>query len=276
MKTTVQLSLIIVFCLPILLYAQGDLLITPTRVVFEGNKLKEELNLVNVGNDTAIYAVSFVQYRMTADGGFIQIDTPDSGQMFADPYLRLFPRRVTLAPREPQVIMLQLRRKPDMKDGEYRSHLYFRAEKDNAPLGSEQAGQDTSTLKVQLIPVFGLSIPVIIRTGTVSVQAGLSDLRFFYEQDTIPYLSFDILRSGNISVYGDIKVDYTPEWGRGYEMAMIKGVGIYTNLNRRHIIVRLNRNTAIPVKKGKITVTYSAPGENFKGMVLTQKELELN
>jgi hypothetical protein len=276
MKTTFLFTLILSFCLTTFIYAQGDLLITPTRVVFEGNKQKEELNLVNVGNDTAIYAASFVQYRMTADGGFVQIETPDSGQMFADPYLRLFPRRVTLAPREPQVIMLQLRRKPDMKDGEYRSHLYFRAEKDNAPLGTEQKGQDTTTLNVQLIPVFGLSIPVIIRTGKVSAQAGISDMRFFYEQDTIPNLAFDLIRTGNISIYGDIKVDFTPEWGPGYDMAMVKGVGVYTNLNRRHVIVRLTRNAAIPVKKGKITVTYSAQTENFKSVVLSQQELQLN
>ena len=60
---------------------QGDLLITPTRVVFQGNKQKEELNLVNVGADTAVYVVSFVQYNMKEDGSFVQIDKPDSGQM---------------------------------------------------------------------------------------------------------------------------------------------------------------------------------------------------
>ena len=32
--------------------AQGDLLVTPTRVVFEGNKQIEELNLLNMGKDT--------------------------------------------------------------------------------------------------------------------------------------------------------------------------------------------------------------------------------
>ncbi len=70
--------------------AQSDLLITPIRVVFEGNKQKEALNLVNMGKDTATYSISFIQYNMEEDGSFIVIETPDSGQMFADPYLTDF------------------------------------------------------------------------------------------------------------------------------------------------------------------------------------------
>ena len=50
--------------------AQGDLIITPNRVVFEGRKLKEELNLVNTGKEIATYSVSFVQRRMHEDGSF--------------------------------------------------------------------------------------------------------------------------------------------------------------------------------------------------------------
>ena len=42
------------------LSAQGDLLITPRRVVFEGSKQSQELTLANTGNDTARYNVSFV------------------------------------------------------------------------------------------------------------------------------------------------------------------------------------------------------------------------
>ena len=82
--------------------AQGDLLITPSRVVFEGNKQKEEVSLVNMGKDTATYSISFIQYNMKEDGSFVLIDKPDSGQMFAEPYLRIFPRQVTLAPGEPR------------------------------------------------------------------------------------------------------------------------------------------------------------------------------
>ena len=214
MKTTLLITLIYILGLNFQSKAQGDLLITPTRVVFEGNKQKEELNLVNIGKDTATYSISFVQRNMKEDGSFVTIDKPDSGQMFADSYLRIFPRTVTLAPGEPQVIMLQCKRTPDMLPGEYRSHLYFRSEKNYKPLGIKNSAKDSTLLSVQLIPVFGMSIPIIIRNGAVNVSASLSDLKMETQQDTIQNLKLTINRTGNISIYGDITIEYFPPQGK--------------------------------------------------------------
>ena len=55
---------------PVTLKAQGNLLITPKRVVFEGSRRSMDLNLANIGNDTATYAISMVQIRMNEDGSF--------------------------------------------------------------------------------------------------------------------------------------------------------------------------------------------------------------
>src|SRR4051794_39184135 len=90
--------------------AQGNLLITPRRVLFEGNKRSEELNLANVGQDTATYVISFIQIRMKEDGSFENITVPDSGQNFADKNLRFFPRTVKLGPNEAQTLKVQLLR----------------------------------------------------------------------------------------------------------------------------------------------------------------------
>gem|GEM_PF-5683234 len=38
--------------------AQGDLLIAPKRIVFDGSKRVEEINLANIGKDTATYTIS--------------------------------------------------------------------------------------------------------------------------------------------------------------------------------------------------------------------------
>ncbi len=82
--------------------AQGNLLVTPRRVVFDGSSRVMELNLANTGRDTARYNISFIQYRMTEEGAFEEITEPDPGQFFADNHLRFFPRSVTLAPNEAQ------------------------------------------------------------------------------------------------------------------------------------------------------------------------------
>jgi hypothetical protein len=252
--------------------AQGDLLITPSRVIFEGNKQKESLNLVNTGQDTATYSISFLQYDMKEDGSFVTIEKPDSGQMFADPYLRIFPRKVTLAPGEPQVIMLQCRRKTDMPAGEYRSHLYFRSEKNTMPLG-EKSSRDTTHLSVQLIPVFGLSIPVIIRSGSVNVISDLKDLKLETPKETAQTLKLTINRTGNISVYGDILVEFIPVQGKSFQIGAIKGIGVYTNIPKRNVLVKLNNTSGKPLTNGKIRVQYQSNGET---KLVTYAEAELD
>src|ERR1700759_689889 len=105
----ITLFLIGIWALPVSqATAQGDLLISPLRIVFEGSKKSQEINLANVGKDTATYVVSIIDIRMKEDGSFEQITVPDSGQNFAGKYLRFFPRRVTLAPNEAQVVKIQL------------------------------------------------------------------------------------------------------------------------------------------------------------------------
>ena len=249
-----------------------DLLTTPTRIVFEGNKQKGEVNLVNIGKDTATYSISFIQYNMTEEGGFVTIEKPDSGLMYADSYLRVYPRKVILAPGEPQVIMLQYRRKPDMLAGEYRSHLYFRAETDNKPLGSGK--KDTAALSVQLVPVYGLSIPVIIRNGEVNVNCTLSNLKLETKQDSIQIVRFTINRMGNISIYGDVKIEYIPTGGLAVEVGEAKGVGVYTNINKRNFEMRLNNSAGKILNKGKLKIQYISNSKtNYK--VFAQEEIEI-
>jgi len=255
--------------------AQGNLLITPIRVVFEGNKQKENLNLANIGKDTAIYSISFVQKNMKVDGSFVNIEKSDSGQMFAEPYLRIFPRKVTLAPRESQVIILQYRRKPDMIAGEYRSRLYFRSEKNYKPLGMGNAERDSTTLKVQLIPIFGMSIPIIIRTGAVNVSAALSDLKLDTQQNTMQNLKLTIHRTGNISLYGDIIIQYVPTQGKPYQVGIAAGVGVYTEINKRYMVVNFKNTSGKPLKDGKLKVQYISKGETKKPVVYAEGELDI-
>jgi hypothetical protein len=252
--------------------AQGDLLITPIRVVFEGKKQKEAINLVNMGKDTTTYSISFLNYNMKEDGTFETIEKPDSGQMFATPYLRIFPRSVSLAPGEPQVIMLQYRRSADMVAGEYRSHLYFRAEKRINPLGTEN--KDSSNLNIQLIPVYGMSIPVIIRSGVGEVGASLSNLSIGTQPNMDQYLKLTINRTGNISIYGDIIIEFIPNQGKSIVVGGVNGVGVYTNIDKRNIVVKLNNTIGKPLANGKLKVQFISKGE-AKRIVYAEAELIL-
>ena len=256
MKRMVLLMLIISSLLSIKSVAQGNLLVTPMRLIFDGSKNNQELNLVNIGTDTAIFTISFIQYKMKEDGAFIKVDRPADVQMAAQPLLRIYPQTVTLAPGEPQVIMLQFRHKSNLQPGEYLSHLYFRAEKNIIPPGSNQPEKDTTNLSIQLIPVYGLCIPIIIRTGEVKVSITLSDLKMESAKEIPNFLKFTINRSGNISSYGDIIVDYLPEKGKATQIGVMRGIGVYTDIDKRIIAVKINNINGSQFNKGKLKVRY--------------------
>ncbi len=239
---------------PFNIRAQGNLLITPKRVVFEGNKRSMDLNLANVGDDTATYAISLVQIRMTEEGGFETITEPDEGQMFASPYLRFFPRSVTLGPDEAQTVKIQVVKAGGLAPGEYRSHVYFRAVPKEKPLGEEEVTQqDPSSISVKLVPIFGITIPVIIRVGQPSVNVTLSDLGIRFENDTIPKLKFTFNRSGNYSVYGDITVDYISPQGIVTRVGIANGVAVYTPNTKRSFEFSLFSDKGVDFGSGKAT-----------------------
>ncbi|HEY5591418.1 MAG TPA: hypothetical protein VIK55_10410, partial [Paludibacter sp.] len=101
MKRSILFIIILITGTTLQSLAQGNLLITPMRIVFDGAKQNQVLNLVNTGNDTATYSISLVQFNMKEDGTFVKIENPDEFQMSAKPYLRIYPLQITLAPGEP-------------------------------------------------------------------------------------------------------------------------------------------------------------------------------
>ena len=231
--TTTGLILLQVF-FPFNTRAQGNLLITPKRVVFEGNKRSMDLNLANIGDDTATYAISLIQIKMTEEGGFETITEPEEGQRFASPYMRYFPRTVTLGPNEAQTVKIQLSGSGKLEPGEYRSHLYFRAVPKEKPLGEEEeVVSDPSSISVMLTPIFGITIPAIIRVGQPSASVTVTEPQLKLENDTIPRLAIVFNRSGDYSVYGDLAVDHVSPQGTVTRVGIANGVAVYTPNTRR-------------------------------------------
>ncbi len=248
--------------LPQLVSAQGNLLVAPIRVVFEGAKQKEDLNLTNIGQDTAVYLISFIHYKMKEDGSFLQIENADTLTTRADKYLRIFPRKVVLPPGESQTIRMQYRKPTDLKDGEYRSHLYFRAEKEVSALGMNTASSDTTKMSVSITPVFGISIPVIIRNGNLDYKMSLSDAKLTTVNDTISNLTFNINRTGNRSAYGNLMVEFVPAVGKSFVVGLANGVGVYTDLSARTFSMSIRNRVDQRLKNGKLVIHYSTTRED--------------
>ncbi|MCM8570150.1 molecular chaperone [Gramella jeungdoensis] len=249
-------------------FAQGDLMIMPKRLVFDGSERSQEISLANTGNDSATYAISFLQYKMKEDGSFEQITEPEDGQRFADNFLRYYPRRVSLAPNEAQTVRLQLTRTGEMNEGEYRSHLYFRAVEEQTALGSEETKENDGNISINIKTVFGISIPVIIRKGTSTTKVDLTNVSFDSDNKII---SLDIEREGNMSVYGNLQVEHHSENIVSSEVGVVKGVAVYTPNEKRHFSFQLQNPENIELKKGKLVISYRTD----KGKVLATTSYDL-
>jgi hypothetical protein len=268
-----SIALLSVF-LPTAVNAQGNLMITPRRLVFEGQRKSQELNLANTGRDTARFLISMIEIRMKPDGSFEQITAPDSGQFFASPFLRLFPRTVTLGPNEVQTVKVQLTRSSQLTAGEYRSHIYFRAVPAEQPLG-EVIPSDSTGFSLRLTPIFGISIPVIVRVGTTAPVVSLSGAALEVLPDQTPLLHLAFNRSGNASVYGDLAIDYIPNQGKTIRVGEVKGIAVYTPTASRQVKIALNKTVDLSKKTGKLRIVYSASSDESKQLQLAATELSL-
>jgi P pilus assembly chaperone PapD len=246
--------------------AQGDLMVMPTRVTIDGTKRFEVLTVLNRGTDSAQYTISFLQYRMTPQGDLQEI-TDAEAQMKASEFVRFFPKQVYLAPGESQTVRIQVTKPEGLAEGEYRSHLYFRSVPKDEPATSRA---DSGNLSVRLTPVFGISIPVIVRHGDLNASVTMRDAKVVTEP-TGKMLTLSLERSGERSVYGDMHVDLRKPNGETRNVSLVRGISVYTPNTSRG--VRLPIQVASD-EKGTLVITYKQKIDG-KETVLAESQAEL-
>jgi P pilus assembly chaperone PapD len=227
----------------------GDLLVAPTRIVLDGGR-GTEIVLNNIGDAPATYRISVEFRRMTSDGNLEDVTEPTAQEKEAADMVVYAPRRVTLAPREPQSIRIAARPPQGLPDGEYRVHLLFRAVPDPTPV-TATAAQDDKGLRLELTPIYGVTIPVIVRLGNLQVKAGISNVEL-EKKDGKPAIGLDLSRSGSRSTFGEVLV-LKP--GIKNPIAIQKGVAVYTELGTRHVTVPVDENYTGEIA-GPVTVEY--------------------
>ena len=226
----------------------GDLLVAPTRIVLDGRR-GTEIVLNNIGDAPATYRISVEFRRMTPDGNLEDVTDPSAAEKAAADMIVYAPRRVTLAPHEPQSIRLTARPPQGLPDGEYRVHLLFRAIPPATPVTA--AADQQKGLHLQLIPVYGVTIPVIVRLGNLQATAGISNVGL-EEKDGKPEISLDLSRSGSRSTFGEVLV-LKP--GVKDPIAIQKAVAIYTDVASRHVTIPVDEAYKGDIS-GPVTVQY--------------------
>ena len=228
----------------------GDLLVAPTRIVLDGRK-GTEIVLNNIGEEPATYRVSVEFRRMNADGSLDDVAQPTAADKTAEDMLVYAPRRVTLAPHEPQAIRIAARPPQGLADGEYRVHLLFRAIPPATPVVQQASADQPKGLRFQLTPVYGVTIPVIVRLGNLQATAGIANVHVD-KKDGEPVVALDLSRTGSRSTYGEIRVTKA---GVKDPIALQRGVAVYTEVNSRRVAVPVNPEFKGSLS-GPVTVQY--------------------
>lgn len=227
----------------------GDLLVAPTRIVLDGARGTEVI-LNNVGATPATYRISLELRRMTSVGALDEVSeaeaSPRERQVLT--LIRYAPRRVVLPPNQPQAVRLGAMIPADLPDGEYRAHLLFRAIPEARPV--EAAAAPAAGVAIQITPIYGVTIPVIVRKGNLTATAGIANVHFGQDQHG-PTLGLELSRSGTRSVYGDVRVTKP---GVVEPLLVAKGIAVYPEVDRREvelpIAAELRSRLSGPVKVG--------------------------
>lgn len=214
----------------------GDLLVAPTRIVLDGRK-GAEIVLNNIGEEPATYRVSVEFRRMKTDGTLEDVSEPNATDKTAADMIIYAPRRVTLAPHEPQAIRIAARPPQGLPDGEYRVHMLFRAIPPATPVVKASAPSEEKGLRFQLTPIYGVTIPVIVRLGNLQATAGIADVQLEKPKDGPPAVALDLTRSGSRSTFGEVRV---LKAGVKDPIALQKAVAVYTEIGTRHLSVPLS------------------------------------
>lgn len=245
-----RLSPLLALCLPLIaqeLPAPGDLAVSPSRLVFQGRSRTLELQLANVGRTQATYRLGFLRLAMGEDGRLRQVaDLPRS----AESLLRFSPRQVSLAPGERQVVRVMLRKPEDLAEGDHRIHLCFQAVPGAPPVEPRPEGgaSEGETLQLHLIPIPGVSIPILVRHG-----ASVPAFQVEGAQAAGTQLTFVTAMTGNATLYGTLRVSFQPQ-GKSTprEVGELKGFVHYADLPRQQISLGLA--APLPTQVGTLHV----------------------
>jgi hypothetical protein len=247
--------------------AQGDLLIAPTRVVLNGGGSTEVI-LNNIGTAPATYRISLELRRMTAEGELDDVADTDAsaGEKAAIDMIRYAPRRILLPPGQPQSIRISARPAPDVPDGEYRVHMLFRAVPDEgAPVDESKAvtTQTAAGVTIKLQPIYGITIPVIVRKGQLQASAAIVNPHIAAVEGR-PTLMLELTRSGTRSVFGEILVRPA---GGGETLIQSRGIAVYPELQARTVHVPLTDAQQAAIKGRRVRIEYRELPENGGALI---------
>lgn len=254
----------------------GDINLYPKRIVIDDRNRVASVGIYNKTGNTGDYDITIADMVMTTDGRLVEPASVKDG----DPALarlkgavemvRWSPHRFTLPGNESQMVRIMARVSPDLPPGEYRTHFSTIAVPpgdDGLTIDEAANGRPApSGIGVKITPRFGISIPVIIRVGETTLNAGLKDLTVTATPTGQRLIRITVTRTGTRSSFGDVTITAP---GAPKPVALIKGVGVYTEVDQRTVTVAVDPavDARFTASGTHLTVSYIdddfAPGQTL-------------
>lgn len=179
--------------------------VAPKAVFMSSAGRSGAVTLLNPGAEPVEVAVSvFYGYTTTDTAGQVRLVTlehPDSTQPSAAGWVQAFPRRLTVAPGEKQVVRLLAAPPPGLPDGEYWARLGFTARAGELPVTGVS---DTANIKVGLTLQIQQVIGLHYRKGAVQTGIALSALSAVRQGDSV-VVRARLERRGNAAYLGTVR-----------------------------------------------------------------------
>lgn len=249
--------------------AFADLLITPTRVVFNEGDRFAVVTLVNPGDKSQTYEMGWRFFRMQEEGDAYKPTDKSITDFDVTKHIMFTPRRVTLAAGAKQKVRLRLSRPEGIPPGDYRGHFEF------ASVGGGESekvlpkGAKAASVSINV----GYTIPVVLRVGQPDVKISIDRIKF--ERNKISgrlEVSVPLLRSGGaFGGMGHLFLTHVTPDGKEEVVGEIGNANIYPEVLRRVYQVPLTKD----IVGGKLKVVLYHYDTNNR-YVLAQQEFPLN
>lgn len=245
--------------------------VTPRRVVFTARKRSEAVFVFNQGATPITVDIALIDNVMLPTGEIMPVAEAlkrggaaallASKVASARADMIVAPSRMQLAAGKGRTVRIQAPVGADGAAVEARSHLTITTVPPaSSGLTAEQAAEAArrGELSFNVQTIFGISIPVIVRSGLPTAQVSFGALTLARDvaqppaRGTIPVLVVPINRGGTKSVYGNLEVRV----GKGKSSEVIglaRGLGVYPELDQRIVRLALSRQ---PRTGEVLNVTY--------------------
>ena len=249
----------------------ANLLVSPTRLAFEGKDRVKDLILINVTETTRSYRIEW-QENTTDERGEYSVIVPSDLSFAASNFIRYSPRQVTLKPGERQIIKLMLRRKSNMDLAEYRSHLKITALPPQSDSKKNNRVSEKQGIDFKIDVLTSYTLPIIVRTKPIVSKVKIDSVSINVDENKNAFFEIDLRKQGMTSVTGELNVYWLDESGTETKVGILRGVNIFHENKRRLINIQWSNYQG--QIRGRLRTEYVG-GDEFLGKSLASHEMQL-